>query len=287
MAHQLVLGVLADRRRDLLACHGRQLVSRPRPVRAQAGLDGAEAGHAGRLAQRREPARAEVDRVQRQAEGGAVLQARALEVGRGRRLGGQRGRVRLDRVVGDADVPRAGGDRGRGRADLGRQAHSSCRARRAPAGACGAAGRSRRCRARRRGAPSGRGCRRRSCSRRAPRRPRSGRRRTGRSTARRAARRRSRRRGPARRPRRPAPPRPRGSPRRAPRPLADHVAGQREQGGGGGALEGGPGGGDHGRTVAGARRRRARSRPWRCRIRRRQSALGLGSWPPAFHSRGC
>ena len=87
-------------------------------------------------------------------------------------------------------------------------------------------------------------------ARRARRRGGSARRRTGPSSARRAALRRSRRRGPARRPRRPAPPRSsRAGLVECLGRLADHVAGQREQGGRSGALEGRPGGGDHGGTV--------------------------------------
>ena len=216
VAHQLVLGVLADRRGDLLARHRGQRLGAPRAVRAQAGLDGPEARHAGRLAQRREPARAEVDRVQRQAEGGAVLEARALEVGRGRRLGRQRGRVRLDRVLGDADVPRAGGDDAAAARISSGSAHSS-----------GADDHDRAARVVQqagRDAAQHRGGERRAAAAAGHDHARvelvggldEGGEERAAASARRAARRRSRRRGPARRPRRPAlgglAPRPRRAP---------------------------------------------------------------------------
>ena len=70
---------------DLLARDCAQLGRRPRPVRAQPRLDRPEAGQPGRLAQRREPAGAEVDRVQLQRERGARLLVGALQVGRRRR----------------------------------------------------------------------------------------------------------------------------------------------------------------------------------------------------------
>ena len=184
------------------------------PVGAQAGLDGAEAGHAGRLAQRREPARAEVDRVQGEAEGGAVLEARALEVGRGRRLG----RAASPRTA--RSRPRRCGRAVRGRrrdaaaariSSVSAIAHDQHR----PARVVEQAGRD---------AAQHRGAERRAAAAAGHDRARvelvgeldqGGEERAGRG-ARRAARRRSRRRGPARRPRRPAPRRSRGPPRRAP-----------------------------------------------------------------------
>ena len=111
MAHQLVLGVLADGAGDRLGRHGGQLLGRERAVGAQAGLDGPEARHARRclrsVGNQPEP---KLIAFKRQRERRALLQARAFEVGRGRRLGGQRGGVRLDRLLDDADVPRAGRD---------------------------------------------------------------------------------------------------------------------------------------------------------------------------------
>ena len=91
---------------------------RPRPVRAQAGLDRAKAGHARALAQRREPARAEVDRVELERERGAGLVAGAGQVGRGRRYGAGASRVRLDRLRADADAGRRAGDHRRRGPDL-------------------------------------------------------------------------------------------------------------------------------------------------------------------------
>jgi hypothetical protein len=105
--HQLVLGVLSHHGGDVLGRRRGERGGGERPVRAQPGLDGAKAGHAGRLAQRREPARPEVDRVELEQEGGARLVAGALEVGRRGRLGGQRRGVGLDRVLDDPDRPRA------------------------------------------------------------------------------------------------------------------------------------------------------------------------------------
>ena len=76
----------------------------------------------GGLAQRREPARAEVDRVQREAERGALLQ-RAVEVRRGRRDRRERLRVGLDRLVDHAHESRARCHARAGGADVVGQAH--------------------------------------------------------------------------------------------------------------------------------------------------------------------
>ena len=73
---------------------------------AQPGLDRAEARDAGRLAERRKPARAEVDRVELQAERGAGLVVGALEVGRGRRL---RGSVRAYASIASSSIRTARG----------------------------------------------------------------------------------------------------------------------------------------------------------------------------------
>ena len=91
VAHQHVLGVLAEasaRSRSRVIVVSSSAVHGPR--RAQARLDRPEARQPVRLAQRREPAGAEVDRVELQAERGARLVVGAVEVGRRRRLGGQR-----------------------------------------------------------------------------------------------------------------------------------------------------------------------------------------------------
>ena len=88
-----------------------QLRRRPRPAGAQPGLDRAEAREARGLAQRREPAGAEVDRVERERERGALLQRRALDVRRRRRLGRQRARVVPDRGLDDAHVLRCAATR--------------------------------------------------------------------------------------------------------------------------------------------------------------------------------
>ena len=72
------VGVLAAERRGRLGgLHAGQLRGGPGPARLQPGLDRAEAGEPGRLAQRREPAGAEVDRVELELEGGPVLVGRA------------------------------------------------------------------------------------------------------------------------------------------------------------------------------------------------------------------
>ena len=116
--HQLVGRVLAEGGRDRGRLDRRQLGRRPRPAGAQGGLDRAEAREPAGLAQGREPAGAEVDRVERERERGALLEAGAHEVGRGRRLGLERARVRLDRGVHDPDARRAAGHLGAARADV-------------------------------------------------------------------------------------------------------------------------------------------------------------------------
>ena len=71
-------------------------------MRAQPRLDRAEARQPGRLAQRGEPARAEVDRVELDPERGPVLVGGAgREVRRGRRGGRQRARVGRDGLLDD------------------------------------------------------------------------------------------------------------------------------------------------------------------------------------------
>ena len=287
MAHQLVPGVLADRRGDLLACHRGQRVGAPRAVRAQAGLDGPEARHAGRLAQRREPARAEVDRVQGE-----------LNAARSSRLAPSRSG--------------AGGDSAGSVAAYGSIASSAmrtCRARAATDAAARADLVGQRSLVFGRTIMTGRLV---WCSRPVETLP---------STAARSAERprlpatitlassssassmSAAKNGPDERHGARLGVEPGGAgqlgalggqllgglaPRLVERrrALADHVAGQREQGGGSGALEGRPGGGDDGRDGAGARRRRARSPPWRSRIRRRRAARGLRSWPAGCHPRG-
>ena len=110
--HQLVLGVLAAERRA--RPRRRRAASsssaRPWPARPQPGLDRAETGEAGRLAQRGEPARAEVDRVELQAERRALLVGRAR--GRGRARAASRPAAcarRPRRRLHDAHVARARG----------------------------------------------------------------------------------------------------------------------------------------------------------------------------------
>jgi hypothetical protein len=84
----------------------------PRPVAAQRRLDGAEAGEPRRLAQRREPAGAEVDRVQLQAEGRSQLGVDApLDLGRRhRRRRLERRCIAVERVLDDAHVGGHGRD---------------------------------------------------------------------------------------------------------------------------------------------------------------------------------
>jgi hypothetical protein len=75
--HQLVLGILVERRGELARLEHAQLRCGPRAVRGeavpQAERDRPVARAPVALAQRREPARPEVDRVERQVEGGAQL----------------------------------------------------------------------------------------------------------------------------------------------------------------------------------------------------------------------
>jgi hypothetical protein len=90
---QLMSWVLAEGARDLGAADRRQRRGGPWSVPPQTGLDGAEARQPGRLAQCREPAGAEVDRVELDRERRSRLIAGACKVGSGRRFGGQRPRI--------------------------------------------------------------------------------------------------------------------------------------------------------------------------------------------------
>ena len=124
-SHQLVPGVLAaERGRRRGGIDPRERLGIPGPARLQARLDGAEAGEPRRLAQRREPARAEVDGVELQPEGGALLVRCARgEVGRRRRLRRQRPRIRRNGRVHDPDLARRAGHARTGGADLVRERH--------------------------------------------------------------------------------------------------------------------------------------------------------------------
>ena len=99
--HQLVLGVLAERGGDLARRHRGQLAARPRPVARAARLDGAEAGQPGGLRSVGNQPRAEVDRVELQANAARRLVAGAVEVGR--RAATRRGSVAR---VGARSLPR-------------------------------------------------------------------------------------------------------------------------------------------------------------------------------------
>ncbi len=119
-AHQLVAGGLAQRLRDGRGVKARQLGRAPRAVRsgvvAQRGGDRAVARQTVAFTERRKPARAEVDRIEGQPEGGQLLavgQPRLLVVVVRRGAVGQlqRRRVGGDRVGLQRDAARPLGDR--------------------------------------------------------------------------------------------------------------------------------------------------------------------------------
>ena len=113
--HQLVVGVLAERVRDLAGVDRGELGGGPRPVcgeaLADAGRDRVVAGAPVALSQRREPARAEVDRVERQPERGRSSRVPSIRWARGRL--GERG---VDR-----QRPGVGGGSRRGRSARARR----------------------------------------------------------------------------------------------------------------------------------------------------------------------
>src|SRR5262249_39307870 len=129
LPHQRVVGVLAEGGGDRAGIETGQLRRGPGAALAEAagetGGDGEEAAVAGALADRRPPAGAEVDRVEADREGGALLAAGAGDRRRrvGALLGGSRRglelrRVGVNRPLLDVDVAGAAGHPGAGRAHL-------------------------------------------------------------------------------------------------------------------------------------------------------------------------
>jgi hypothetical protein len=131
-AHELVPGVLAGHRGDLRVLDRRQLARGPRPTvdeaLAQRRGQGAVARQAGALAQGGEPARAEVDRVEREVERRPGFERAEDEVQLGvQRVAGRGGRetvrVGLDRLVADPHRAGAAGHPGAGAADVVDEGH--------------------------------------------------------------------------------------------------------------------------------------------------------------------
>ena len=129
--HQLVVGVLAERRGDRRRVERAQLGGGPcavlREAVAQAERDRPVARAFVALAQRREPAGAEVDRVEREVKRGALLGRPVDQVVVRVRLGwsGQCRRVRRDRVGIDPHVGRARRDPRASGADLVDERHAA------------------------------------------------------------------------------------------------------------------------------------------------------------------
>ena len=130
--HELVAGVLAGDGGDLGVLDRGQLARAPGPAvdeaLAQRGGQRAVAGQARALAQRGEPARAEVDRVEGQEKGRAGLERAEHEVQLGVEPGAgggqlQRARVGPDGLLADAHGARASGHPGAGAADVVDEGH--------------------------------------------------------------------------------------------------------------------------------------------------------------------
>ena len=125
---------LPEERSAAVAVEARELRRRRRARRskalAEARRDGEVAGLPGELPEHREPARAEVDRVQRDHVGERRLVrpervVAGIEVGRPGTLARESAGQRLEPGGVDRDAPRAPRHLGRGAADLGEDAHAA------------------------------------------------------------------------------------------------------------------------------------------------------------------
>jgi hypothetical protein len=134
--HQLVSAVLTERRRDGLRFDLRQLRRTPRTLCLESlpepDRNREVARAASSLAERRKPARAEVDGVQREPECGQLLAVAAgqMRLGISGGRGGvqqQAGGISVDRVVLDPDLRRPLGDGGACLTEVSHRAENDAR----------------------------------------------------------------------------------------------------------------------------------------------------------------